>query len=81
MAAASNPLSAGVPSLQPPKATQTMISPDGQYGEIPVDRVQEAIKSGFKAGINMIAPDGSPGTIPIDSAHDAFHSAAVRMNL
>lgn len=72
MGASSNPLAAGVASLKPPSTTQTMISPDGQYGEIPVERVQDAISAGFKAGMNMISPDGSMGTVPVDKAHDAM---------
>lgn len=72
MGVSSNPLAAGVPSLRPPSATQTMISPDGQYGEIPVERVQDAISAGFKPGMNMISPDGSAGTVPVDKAHDAM---------
>lgn len=72
MGAASNPLAAGVPALKPPSTTQTMISPDGQYGEIPVERVQDAIKAGFKPGLNMVSPDGSMGTVPVDKAHDAM---------
>src|SRR5258708_27671097 len=72
MAAAAIPRAAGVPALRPPAATQSMISHDGQYGEIPVDKVQDAIKAGFKAGLNMISPDGTSGTVPVDQAHDAM---------
>ena len=66
-----NPLAAGVPALQPPKPTQTMLSPDGTSGEIPVEHVQDAVANGFKMGFEMTAPDGTPGIIPVDKAHDA----------
>lgn len=69
-----NPLAAGVPALQPPKPTQVMLSPDGRPGDVPVDRVQEALAQGFKVGIDMVSPDGTEGTIPLDRAHDAVRS-------
>ena len=71
MSTSTNPLAAGVPALQPPSPTQTMVAPDGTPGEIPVEHVQDAVKSGFKLGVRMTAPDGTAGTIPVDKAHDA----------
>ena len=74
MSTSTNPLAAGVPALQPPSATQTMVAPDGTPGEVPIDRVQDAVSRGFKLGMPMTAPDGTTGTIPVDKAHDAITS-------
>ncbi len=75
----SNPLAAGVPALQPPPPTQAMISPDGQsVADIPVERVQDAIKGGYKIGVDMTAPDGSKATIPADRAHDAVEQGGYK---
>lgn len=54
-----------------PSTTQTMLSPDGIPGEVPVERVQDALKAGFKMGVNMTAPSGQTGVIPIDRAESA----------
>ena len=79
MSTSANPLAAGVPALQPPKTTQAMISPDGQsVADIPVERVQDAIKGGYKMGVDMHAPDGSTATIPVDRAHDAVTKGGYR---
>jgi hypothetical protein len=53
-------------------ATVPMFSPDGTVGDIPHERVADAVKAGFKVGQDMIAPDGSQGTIPIDKVPDAM---------
>src|SRR6266853_767417 len=60
--------------------TVPMISPDGDIGDVPRAKVNDAVKSGFKVGVDMIAPDGKAGkrgtmgTIPVDSVHDAIHA-------
>jgi hypothetical protein len=74
MSTSTNPLSSSVPALQPPSPTQTMLSPDGTPGEIPVEQVQAAVKSGFKLGLPMTAPDGITGTVSVDKGHDAVKS-------
>jgi len=51
-----------------------MLSPDGQVGDVPHDRVGEAVKAGFKVGQEMTSPDGKAGVIPVDSVHDAIHA-------
>ena len=48
-----------------------MIAPDGSVGEIPKDKVQDAVSAGFKLGFFMKAPDGSTGVIPRDRAGEA----------
>ncbi len=57
--------------------TMPMFSPDGQVGDVPVERVPDAVKSGFKLGQDMYSPavmgkPSSAGTIPIDRVHDAL---------
>lgn len=49
-----------------------MISPDGQLGDVPVNRVHEAVAQGFKIGQDMVAPDGSHGVIPMERVKDAI---------
>jgi hypothetical protein len=49
-----------------------MLAPDGTSGEVPVDRVNDAVKAGFRMGVNMIAPNGQSGTIPVEKAADAM---------
>jgi hypothetical protein len=54
-----------------PKTTVTMLSPDGQSGEIPVEQVDAAEKAGFTRAVRMTAPDGSTGVVPVDRASEA----------
>ena len=54
-----------------PRPTQSMVSPDGIGGEVPVDRVDDAVKAGFKRGLIMVSPEGMEGTIPVDRAEEA----------
>lgn len=58
----------------PPSPTQVMLSPDRQVGDVPVDRVPDAVKAGFKMGVEMVSPDGTEGVIPVDRAHDAMQN-------
>jgi hypothetical protein len=54
-------------------ATVPMISPDGQSGDIPQARAQDAINAGFKPAMVMTAPDGkTTGYIPQERAADAI---------
>lgn len=50
----------------------SMLSPDGQAGSIPSERVSEAMKAGFKVGKDLISPDGRKGTVPLDRAAEAI---------
>lgn len=57
--------------------TIPMIAPDGTSGEIPVDRVQDAIQAGGKRAYSMLAPDGkTTGYIPEDKVDDAQKAGA-----
>lgn len=53
-------------------ATVPMLAPDGTSGEIPQDKVQDAIKAGFKQAVEMTSPDGKKGYIPLDRQQDAM---------
>jgi hypothetical protein len=53
-------------------ATVPMLAPDGQSGEIPQDKVQDALKAGFKQAVEMTSPDGKTGYIPADRQQDAL---------
>lgn len=41
-----------------------MIAPDGSLGEVPQERVDEAVQAGGKLGVWIKAPDGSHGIVP-----------------
>lgn len=47
-------------------------APDGTLGEVPYDRVHDALKAGGKIGVHMRAPDGTEGTIPAEQTQAAF---------
>lgn len=51
-----------------------MLSPDGKVGDVPNERVRDAMKAGFKPGVELIAPNGQRGVIPIERASDALKS-------
>jgi hypothetical protein len=55
-------------------ATVPMIAPDGTPGDIPHERVSDAVKSGFKIGAELSAPNGQAGVVPIDRVHDAINA-------
>lgn len=60
---------------QPPALSgQTVpaFSPDGTLGDIPAERAHDAVKSGFKLGVDLVSPDGQPGAIPVERVHDAL---------
>lgn len=52
--------------------TVPMFSPDGQLGDIPYERMHDALAAGAKIGVNVKAPDGSNGVIPADRLQDAI---------
>ena len=49
-----------------------MLSPDGAIGDVPLNQVEAAKKSGFKVGMDMISPNGTLGTIPADKYQAAM---------
>ena len=54
--------------------TIPMLAPDGTSGDIPRERVQDAIAAGFKQAAEMTSPDGKVGYIPVDRATDALRA-------
>lgn len=48
-----------------------MFAPDGTLGDVPYDKVHDAIAAGGKMAYKMIAPDGTPGYVPADKMLDA----------
>lgn len=52
--------------------TVPMLAPDGTSGDIPQERVQDAIKAGFKQAVEMTSPDGKAGYIPVERQQDAL---------
>jgi hypothetical protein len=64
---------ATIAAATPPTATTTpMFGPDGSLGDIPSERVNDAVKAGFKIGQDLLSPDGRTGTVPLDSVHAAL---------
>lgn len=51
-----------------------MLSPDGRIGDVPSERVGDALKAGFKLGAEMIAPNGQPGVLPMDNVPAAMRA-------
>jgi uncharacterized protein YbjQ (UPF0145 family) len=49
-----------------------MLAPNGDVADIPPDRAQDAVKDGYKIGVDMQGKDGSIATIPADRVHDAL---------
>src|SRR5260370_19082722 len=59
---------------QPPPSGQTVpaFSPDGTLGDIPVERVHDAVKAGFKLGVDLVSPYCASGVIPVERVQDAL---------
>ena len=51
--------------------TVPVFAPDGSLGDIPAERLADAVKAGFKPGVTMKAQDGSLGVIPANRVPDA----------
>jgi hypothetical protein len=64
-----------VSSVGPPSAnemaTVTMLSPDGKSGDVPISKVADAQKAGFKVAVQMKSPDGLNGYVSAENVHDA----------
>ncbi len=54
-----------------------MIAPDGSVGDVPADRVHDAISKGAQLGYEITAPDGSEGIVPAHRVHDAIAAGGV----
>jgi hypothetical protein len=56
----------------PPMPMVQVFAPDGTLGDIPYDRLHEAISAGAKPASKMQAPDGTMGYVPADKRGDAL---------
>lgn len=54
------------------QATIPMFSPDGTLGDIPYERMHEALQAGAVMGVNVKAPDGSMGVVPANRTQEAL---------
>ncbi len=53
-----------------------MFSPDGQLGDIPYERMHDAVQAGATPAVKMKAPDGSIGYVPAPKTQDAVKAGA-----
>lgn len=53
-----------------------IFAPDGTLGDIPQEKLLQAVKAGAKPGVNITSPEGKPGVIPADRARDAVNAGA-----
>jgi hypothetical protein len=56
--------------------TIPIFAPDGTLGDVPYERLHDALAAGAKLGVNIQAPDGSHGVIPSDKLSDAQKAGA-----
>jgi hypothetical protein len=53
-----------------------IFAPDGTLGDIPAERLPDAVKAGAKPGVSVISPNGIPGVVPADRYADAVRAGA-----
>jgi hypothetical protein len=53
-----------------------IFAPDGTLGDIPAERLPDAVKAGAKPGVKVISPEGIPGVVPADRYADAVRAGA-----
>lgn len=53
-----------------------VFSPDGTLGDIPYERLKDALTAGAKPGVTVKSPDGKLGVIPADRVPDAAKAGA-----
>jgi hypothetical protein len=57
-------------------STVPVFAPNGSLGDIPVEKLHEAIAAGAKPGVSIKAPDGTPGVVPADRYQEAAKAGA-----
>ena len=67
-------------STQPMPMVQ-VFSPDGTLGDIPYDKLHDALAAGAKPAAKFKAPDGTVGYVPADKAADAMKAGGTRVPL
>jgi len=55
----------------PASPTISMYAPDGTFGEVPYEKMHDALQAGGKIAVKMTAPDGTPGYVPADKLPEA----------
>lgn len=60
------------PPIVSPTPTVPMFAPDGTPGDIPSEKVHDAIAAGGSIGVPVLAPDGTHGIVPAGRLHDAL---------
>ena len=60
------------PAIVSPTRTVPMFSPTGELGDVPAERVHDAIAAGGVIGTPVLAPDGTHGMVPANRLHEAL---------
>lgn len=60
--------------VQIPQQTVPVFAPDGTLGDIPAEKLHDALAAGFKQGVTMKSADGKLGVIPADRVPEAAKS-------
>jgi len=60
------------PLIVSPTRTVPMFSPTGELGDVPAERVHDAIAAGGVIGTPVLAPDGTHGMVPANRLHEAL---------
>jgi hypothetical protein len=58
-----------------------VFAPDGTLGDIPYDKLHDALAAGAKPAAKFKAPDGTVGYVPADKAADALKAGGQRVPL
>ena len=48
-----------------------VLSPEGQYGSVPKENLEEAQSRGFRIATHVVSPEGVEGLLPLDKAGEA----------
>src|SRR5260221_7493753 len=56
--------------------TVPIFDPQGNLGDIPYEKLHEALAAGAKPGVTIMDPDGNPGVVPADRLLEAVHAGA-----
>lgn len=56
--------------------TVPIFAPDGSLGDVPYERMKEAVAAGGKPGVTIKSPDGKLGVIPAERVPDAAKAGA-----
>src|SRR5271167_4479864 len=67
-------------STQPMPMVQ-VFAPDGTLGDVPYDKLHDALAAGAKPAAKFKAPDGTVGYVPADKAADAMKAGGTRIPL